>query len=208
MSMPPASTAIVPVGERALMRRGVDAARQAGDDDEARGRRAASAMSRAKRRPLAEALRAPTTATARRVSRSRVAAHAEQRRRILDRGERRRIIAARPRRRAARRPRRRRQARARPRPWRRSSSGRCRPPRRAISGSASSAAAAEPKRVKQLIERDRPDILAADEAQPVEPFGGVEGARCGHRRIIGAVGRRQLAIAALPCRAMRVSRHG
>ena len=60
--------------QRAFMRRRVDAARQPGNDDEPCWP-SCEAMSRAKRRPLAEALRAPTTATARRASRS-VAPHA------------------------------------------------------------------------------------------------------------------------------------
>ena len=55
--------------ERALMRRGVDAAGQTRDDDEP-GRAEPAASSRAKRRPLAEALRAPTTATSARASNS------------------------------------------------------------------------------------------------------------------------------------------
>ena len=49
--------------------------------------------------------------------------------------------------------------------------GRRRPPRRASAGSASSTAAGEPKRSSRAKKVIGPDVLAAREAQPVEPLG-------------------------------------
>ena len=105
MSTPPATTATVPVVERAQMRRGVDAARQARRRRRCPASPSPAASSRARRRPLAEALRAPTTATIGALQQLGAPEHGQDRRRVLDRGERARIEPARPSRRAARRAR-------------------------------------------------------------------------------------------------------
>ncbi len=139
-----------------------------------------AARSRARRRPLAEALRAPTTATIGARSISASAEHGQHRRRILDRGERARIERLAPADEAAAEAFDCRQFRLGLAP----AHGDHRARRRCRRGSASSAAAAEPKRRKQRVEGDRPDALAAAEAQPVEAFLRFEFAR-GCRRFQG-----------------------
>ena len=78
-------------GERALMRRAVDPAREAGDHAPARRRQPVRQVAR-QLLPLPEALRAPTMATHGSVSRDVVAEQDQARRRILDRRERRRVV--------------------------------------------------------------------------------------------------------------------
>ena len=90
MSTPPATTATVPVSS-APRCAAASMPRARPETTTSPARPSPSARSRARRRPLAEALRAPTTATDRLVEQLGLAEHGQDRRRILDRGERARI---------------------------------------------------------------------------------------------------------------------
>ena len=147
---------------------GVDAARQAGDDAVA-GFAQIARQALANLTPAAEALREPTMATSGRVRIAQLAAHGQKRRRIVDHLQARRIIglAERDEGDAARL--------ARP-------SIRRRRLRRADARRAGGAAAAGERRqriergaraaviIDQIAEGARADIVAADQAQPVEPL--------------------------------------
>jgi hypothetical protein len=164
-------------GERSLVRRRVDAAGESRDDDEA-----ASAQ-------LQRQVAGETPAIGRGVPRAdhrdrrlrqerRVAAERQQRRRVVGGGERRGIIGLAPgdeaRAHALHRrhlPLRRAAAADQKRPAPPGALGQLR--QRVECGRGRAEA------LQQLIKGDRPDILAADEAQPVELFGGIEPAR-GH----------------------------
>ena len=104
------------------------------------------------------------------ISTSMLAAHREQRRRIVDHPQPRRIIRLAERDEARRRCAARRSssgsasAREQIRP------GACAPPRRARSGSAVERRARAAEMIDQGAEGARPDIVAADQAQPVEPL--------------------------------------
>ena len=156
--------------EARAMRGGIDAARQARDD--ARSRR--SPRSRASRSanftPARRGIARADDGDQRPRQHGGVAAHREQRRRVVDHAQARGIVrlAERDERDAAcaARP----SVRARPPRAEQMRPGRAAPPRRASSGRASSARRAPPKWLMSVAEGARADIVAADEAQPVEPL--------------------------------------
>ena len=168
-SCPPASTATVPVASARAMRGGVDAAGETRDDDEAGlaefARDAARRISRRPPRHCASRRSRPSAAQRRSLPRTAISGGASsiirRRTRIIGLAERDQADAH-----GVRRPRFRARLRAReqmrPAP--------AAPPRRARSGSALERRARAAVMIDQGAERARPDILAADEAQPVDPL--------------------------------------
>ena len=86
----------MPVSSAPKWADGIDPARQPGDHDEPAFAERRRQESRASRRPFAEALRAPTTATIGRAQQLGQPEHGQDRRRVLDGGERIRIIGLAP----------------------------------------------------------------------------------------------------------------
>ena len=155
--------------EARAMGGGVDAARQSRDDARSQLRRVRARAARRISSPAAEALREPTIATIGLRQRRELAAHREQRRRIVDHAQPLRIVGF------AERD----QRDAEPRAAAISRSASARGQMRA--GSRRAAAAGEfgqrverrPRAavvIDQRAEGARPDIVAADEPQPVEPL--------------------------------------
>ena len=164
--MPPAMTPIVPLSSApSCAALSIPRARPETTTSPSRPRSCASP--RAKRQAAAEALRAPTIATAGRSSRPRSPLADQQRRRVLELGQQARVepLAKRQIARAELLDRARSRARHRPRSTIR---GALPPPRRARSGSAASAAAGAAEAREQLAEGDRADARASDQPQPVD----------------------------------------
>jgi hypothetical protein len=128
-------------------------------------------MSRAKRRPLAEALRAPHHGDGRALQQRRVAEHRQQRRRVVDCGERCGIIGLAPSHQL-------RPGAAERRQLALGGGGRAghhralpsSPPRQLRQRRQGRRGGTEA--LPELIKGDGADILAADQAEPVEFFGG------------------------------------
>ena len=154
------------------------------------------ASPRAKRHAAAEALRAPTIATAGRSSRPSWPLTDQQRRRVFDLGEQRRIEALAEDRCSARRASRPARSRARRR-RRRTGCGARPPPRAARSGIAASAAARDAEARKQLAIGDRPDVGRADQPQPGDQVGA-QALPFADARLGSAPASRPMLVAVLP----------
>ena len=192
MSSPPAMAAMVrPLRMRAAMGGGVDAAREAGDDGEACSASSAASCS-AKRMPLAEALRAPTTADGAGAEERDVAQHGDGGRGVGQFREERRVVCIFQKDESAA------EFVAAP-PFRSASASRvgwgsvsARPPARASSGRAAKARSAGRETRQQAPIGDGADAFGADQPQAVEsrswcvsmPFLPMRGSVPARRRAI------------------------